>query len=145
MDSGRSDGQAEYRLFQITLAITGPERKDMEQIENAASPAPVHGIVMRPTFDRAGDISDETEKAIKEYTGDPGAWLELCVSCWDQSYGRIGRYKTETELGIEFITGGWSCNELVISTMKQNYLMWALCWESSHRGGLHRFERDKSA
>lgn len=107
------------------------------------TPNTAPGIVTRPTFNKAGDISDETERTIKEYTGYPWEWLQFCASCWDEIYGRIRRYETETARGIEFITGGWSCNELVISTMEQNWMMWSLCWESSHRGGLYRFEWNK--
>ena len=96
-----------------------------------------------PLFDSDGDISEDTQNWIIKYTGDPWAWLEFCVSCWDQRYGRINRYETDTEKGLEFVTGGWSSNELVISVMMKNHLMRFLCWESSTRGGKHCFQREK--
>lgn len=40
---------------------------------------------------------------------------------------------------LRLVTGGWSGNESVIGALKQNMGFWAICWESSHRGGLHVF------
>ena len=36
-------------------------------------------------------------------------------------------------------TGGWSGNEDIISAMMQNFMLLAMAWQSSHRGGLHWF------
>jgi hypothetical protein len=91
--------------------------------------------IPQPTFDDTGDISDQTEEAIATFAGSPRVWLEYCASCWDKTYGKIV-WKVGT---VEFITGGWSCNECVISAMQKNTLLWTLTWESSHRGGLYCF------
>jgi len=104
-----------------------------------------------PTFDTGGDISEKTANLIGGYTGDPWEWLRFCTRCWDQKYGTIAKYEADTSHGIrfdasrtiKFITGGWSCNELVIQTMQENTLMWTLCWESSHKGGCYFFECEK--
>lgn len=39
-----------------------------------------------------------------------------------------------------FVTGGWSGNEDVIISLKENYTFWGMCWQSSERGGLHTFK-----
>lgn len=41
-----------------------------------------------------------------------------------------------------FATAGWSGNEEIVATMRQNRLLWALHWESSHRGGKHVFSKE---
>ena len=40
-------------------------------------------------------------------------------------------------------TGGWSGNESIIYAMRENYVLWATLWESSHRGGLEVFDVSK--
>lgn len=37
-------------------------------------------------------------------------------------------------------TGGWSGNECIISSMKDNWIFWSVCWQSSRRGGWHVFK-----
>lgn len=40
---------------------------------------------------------------------------------------------------VELVTGGWSGNEDVIAAMRDNVVLWSLCWQRSERGGLHVF------
>ena len=37
-------------------------------------------------------------------------------------------------------TGGWSGCEDVIDALRDNYIFWALYWDSSYRGGKHIFK-----
>ncbi|MBE3139037.1 MAG: hypothetical protein IMZ53_00475 [Thermoplasmata archaeon] len=39
-------------------------------------------------------------------------------------------------------TGGWSGNEDIISSLRQNSGFWAQYWRSSERGGKHTFDKD---
>jgi hypothetical protein len=41
---------------------------------------------------------------------------------------------------VTLVTGGWSGNEDVVDSLRQNYVFWSRCWESSHRGGKHVFK-----
>lgn len=43
----------------------------------------------------------------------------------------------------ELATGGWSGNEEVIDALHHNPMFNALCWQSSHRGGLHVYKLPK--
>jgi hypothetical protein len=65
---------------------------------------------------------------------DPDSFLTLSILLWNGGYGKVVTDPSATL--IEFITGGWSGNEEVITAMKQNPL-WRLLWESSYRGGKH--------
>lgn len=55
---------------------------------------------------------------------------------WSRDYGRWDR---EGDI-ITMATGGWSGNEELIAALRENFLVWSLCWVSSHRGGGHVFE-----
>lgn len=88
-----------------------------------------------PEFDADGDITPSTEDFIKGYIGCPKGWMDFCEKAWDTHYGKI----TRSNGGIDFVTGGWSGNEMVIQAMKSNIVMWSCCWVSSNRGGLHQF------
>lgn len=55
--------------------------------------------------------------------------------CWS-SYGSFNRQGREFRL----ITGGWSGNEEVVRALERNAMFGAVCWQSSHRGGLHVYK-----
>ena len=42
---------------------------------------------------------------------------------------------------VKMSTGGWSGNEDIIRSMKNNIMWWSLYWFSSKRGGHYVFER----
>lgn len=46
---------------------------------------------------------------------------------------------------IALATGGWSGNEDIIAALQENQMFWILCWQSSHRGGMHWFKPYKQA
>ena len=88
-----------------------------------------------PSFDRSRYPTDETCEAVATWNPcDPVGWFEFVEAAWSD-YGRVRR----DGWTIDFVTGGWSGNEQLIGAMHAN-VAWSLCWESSHRGGLHRFE-----
>ena len=91
-----------------------------------------------PTFDSQGDISEQTEAEITSFLGNRADWLRFCARCWNKDYGFVYRDGPN----ICFVTRGWSGNELIIGAMEQNHAMWSICWESSHRGGLHVFQME---
>lgn len=41
---------------------------------------------------------------------------------------------------LRLATGGWSGNEDIVEAMRGNWRFWVMCWQSSHRGGLHWFK-----
>ena len=65
---------------------------------------------------------------------DPESFLRLATLLWNKGFGKVVGAPSVSL--IEFITGGWSGNEEVITAMKQNPL-WHLLWDSSYRGGKH--------
>lgn len=40
---------------------------------------------------------------------------------------------------LRLATAGWSGNESIVSALYENVMFRMLCWQSSHRGGLHIF------
>ncbi len=112
--------------------------KTLEQPANEASAqtamAVGSGAVVRhPSFDADGYPTEETELAIEAWNySDAAGWLAYIREAWNHQYGRMWQEKGLLKLA----TGGWSGNEAITHAMKQNYVLWALMWESSHRGGL---------
>ena len=66
-------------------------------------------------------------------------WFEYIASMW-----RYPNAFTESQVGDKVTwhvsTLGWSGNEELISAMQENYLMWAITWVQSRRGGHYIFE-----
>jgi hypothetical protein len=87
----------------------------------------------QPTFDADGYPTEETELAIKawDFRDVPG-WLAYIREAWNHHYGRMW----EEGGMLKMATGGWSGNESITHAMRENHVLWALLWESSHRGGL---------
>lgn len=46
---------------------------------------------------------------------------------------------TKARRALNISTGGWSGNESLLSALSENLLAWAMTWQSSRRGGHHRF------
>lgn len=94
----------------------------------------------KPTFDRDGYPTDETLLEIERFPHEEGpyAFLEFVQEAWS-SYGVIKGILKEDKTRIEFVTGGWSGNEMIMSSIQAN-VFYPLYWQSSHRGGLHVFE-----
>ena len=70
-------------------------------------------------------------------------WLRFCASQWNNFYGLTQKYAENGELIVEFITGGWSENEAILSAMRSNELLWMECWHSSYRGGRYKFSVER--
>lgn len=65
--------------------------------------------------------------------------LEFTRALW--SYP--DRWWTEGDI-LHLSTGGWSGNESLIYAMQENRMFWAICWESSRRGGHYTFDLSRT-
>lgn len=91
-----------------------------------------------PKFDSNGYPTEQAYLRISCYQGtDVNEWLDYCVACWNTTYGAVRQHGAD----VEFATGGWSGNETIAGAMEENFLMRAISWESSHRGGLHIYRK----
>lgn len=87
-----------------------------------------------PTFDADGYPTEETERLIAKWNAnDAIGWIEFIKSAWNKHYGKV---VFDHDNSIVLITGGWSGNEYIVRSMKDNRVLWSMLWESSHRGGL---------
>lgn len=104
-------------------------------VQNAtsATESSAERVVRHPTFDADGYPTEETELAIKAWdVRDAPGWMAYIREAWNHHYGRMW----EESGMLKMATGGWSGNESIIHAMRENHVLWALLWESSHRGGL---------
>lgn len=90
-------------------------------------------------MDEDGYPTEEELEKIKAwpYTDYGGMLQWINANCWwpgpDNGFKQTGRK-------FRLATGGWSGNEEVIAAMESNMMFVPLCWQSSHRGGLHIYE-----
>lgn len=90
-----------------------------------------------PTFDKDGYPTVETHRAIESWPyRDVEALFKFIGGAWHlPDYFQVG------ENGyITASTCGWSGNESLMYALQQNAVVWALCWQVSHRGGHYEFE-----
>jgi len=88
-----------------------------------------------PEFNSDGYPTNETLTAIAEWKH-PFDGLEEFLTEAFKGYGRVWREKGL----LKIATGGWSGNEEMIAALQDNVIFWAMCWDSSHRGGLFVFQ-----
>jgi len=70
-------------------------------------------------------------------SNDPNGLIEFLKKAWHWTdYITVEQGDTETKLTL--VTGGWSGNEDIVYSLRQN-MFWNLYWESSKRGGSHVF------
>ena len=92
---------------------------------------------------------DSTLRFLETWDGDPNVYLTYLEQMWVTQYGSAGNELRPYEAAVVDVepgkcylrlsTGGWSRNKELIAAARQNYLMWALTWEMSARGGLYIF------
>lgn len=89
-----------------------------------------HGYPTEETLKTIADWSHrEGYKDLMEYI--KSKWYHA-DHCWDQ------------EGNTYYIsTAGWSGNEEMIHAMRENFMFWSICWESSRRGGHYVFIVEK--
>lgn len=87
---------------------------------------------------------EELEKIRKWDWKDDGffALAEYILNLWHfpdwATYREMTKNDHEQEYReLRLATAGWSGNESIISALNHNQMFNALCWQSSHRGGLH--------
>jgi hypothetical protein len=81
-------------------------------------------------------------KQIETWNGkDPQEMLEWIDQAWNHEYGDMNIESITTGVDrVEFVTGGWSGNEDVMSAIYKNRLFDGLFWMKSERGGSHVYE-----
>jgi len=108
--------------------------KPFEETDDGSKTQPQREAVVRhPTFDAESHPTEETILAIKKWNfEDVTGWLTFVLEAWNHRFGRIW----EEDGRLKMATGGWSGNESIIRAMRENHVLWATIWESSHCGGL---------
>lgn len=87
-----------------------------------------------PEFDADGYPTETTLDRIRTWPlNEPGLW-DFVKQCWQ--YPDCFRRDPG---GITLITLGWSGNENIVQALRDNTVFHSLCWQSSERGGTHRY------
>lgn len=87
--------------------------------------------------------TEEQLKNIEEWDlKESEALGEYVCNLWHFSDWAEFREVKKNEYGRDYrelrlATAGWSGNESIISALHKNTMFFMLCWQSSHRGGLH--------
>lgn len=88
---------------------------------------------------------------IQEWDYQDGGYFDLAdyvISLWHFPDWAVYRDWAKDDYGREYrelrlATAGWSGNEDIISALHKNVMFEMLCWQSSHRGGLHIYHIPK--
>ena len=67
------------------------------------------------------------------------AFLNIIKETWNSDYG-VFSLKGKNVLRLELHTGGWSGNEDIIQSLKENLTFWGMYWQRSDRGGHYYFK-----
>lgn len=93
----------------------------------------------KPEFDEVGYPTEQTLEDLFHWGTSSKSVLQALFDFIEEALNLdYGSFSVEGEK-IRIVTGGWSGNEAVIGALQQNLAFWGLCWEFSHRGGLHWF------
>lgn len=90
----------------------------------------------------------EELKRIEEWDWhDLEALAEFVCSLWEYDGCKFEDWKKD-EIDREYrmlwlATSGWSGNEDIIRALNKNQMFNMICWQSSHRGGLHIYHIKK--
>lgn len=97
---------------------------------------------LNPTFDKDGDITNETQSIIETWTNqyDWNKFINFIEKCFNKDYGQFQKSNGKLIL----VTGGWSSNEIVVDAVKKNHLFMGLFWQASFRGGRYEFTLPKA-
>jgi len=107
----------------------------------------------KPTFDSHGYPTEETCEYL-HLCSDATLALDFMKAAWfyPDFIGHVLR-PAESEVVmadpedrfLRAATGGWSGNEELIASLRQNFVAWGLTWRLSSCGGLHIFEYPSAA
>lgn len=92
--------------------------------------------------------TEEELKMIEEWDyKDCDGLAQFVVNLWEYDSVKYEEWEND-EFGDPYrmlwlATGGWSGNEDIIGALHRNRMFNMLCWQSSHRGGLHIYHIKK--
>ena len=101
---------------------------------------------LSPTFDSDGYPTEDTLNVIKNWDYKLGFidLMDYVKECWEYPEC-FNKENIKNDLGTPIIryeisTIGWSGNEDIIRSLRENRMFWACCWVQSRRGGHYIFE-----
>lgn len=96
-------------------------------------------------LDDDGYPTEEAEEILEKWDSeDREGFFQFIKSIWrypDWGWEEVTNEEGNREYHIS--TGGWSGNEIILSAMKKNIIIWHYTWVQSRTGGHYIFEISK--
>lgn len=94
-------------------------------------------------FDQDGYPTHAMLEAIRTWQPPYAPLFDRLGQLWYRGYferaPRRMRWRSQLHRVYEVSTGGWSGHEDVINAMKENFMLWHMCWYSTRVGGHYIF------
>jgi len=130
-------GASGRHVLDFYIDIEKHRQSQVAQLQTAVKNNQERLTMEHPQLDEHGYPAGTALQAITEWPyNDFNGLVKFIAEIWNWS----PRYWKREGQVIHASTGGWSGYESIIDALQDNFVFWAMCWQSSRRGGHYVFE-----